>query len=310
MTKDLPIVTAIITTYNRANFIGRAIESVLAQTYGDFELIIVDDGSSDNTGEIVKGFRDQCIKYIRHDKNLGGQAARNTGIREAKGRYISFLDDDDQWLSTKIEKQVQRMEQCSLNVGLIYVGAEIIDKDGNVIEYQYPKIRGDVQYNLLLGSFFGSVTKALIKKECFDKVGLFDESLKSCQDWDMWKRISDFYEFDFVPEILAKIHLHGTQISSNYASLIPGRTRMVEKYEKDFIKYPKIYVIHLKRLGKLHCINGTWKLAFYWYKKVLEINKFEIIKILAWCFIEFPFLKIKNFKRFESKNNINENTSD
>lgn len=303
MNEKPPTVSVIISTYNRAHMVGRAIRSVLGQTYRDFELIVVNDASTDHTDEVLNSFNDKRIRYVRFGENRGGPAARNTGIKMARGKYIAFLDDDDEWLPAKLEKQVEKMKDVTGEVGLIYSGSEVIADDSNTIQRRYhPEQRGNVHKRLLLGPMVGSVSNVLVKKECFIKVGLFDESLKSCQDWDMWKRISDHYEFDFVPEILSRIHLHPDQISSDLASLIPGRERMVEKYIEEFREHPEILVVHLKRLGKLHCINGTWKGAAYWFKEALKVNIFEIIKISAWCIIRLPVVKFysraKNFRKY------------
>lgn len=304
MDKNVPTVSVIIPTYNRAHLVKRGIRSVLAQTYGDFELIIVDDASKDNTREVIKSFDDKRIRYICHKENRGAPATRNTGIRMARGVYIGLLDDDDEWLPTKLEKQIAKFGEVSSKVGLIYSGLEVMRADGHTIEtIYYPKYRGDVRVRLLLGTTIGSPTP-LIRTECFNKAGVFDESLKSCQDWDMWKRISEHYDFDFVPEVLARMYLHGNQISSDFSSMIPGRTRMVEKHMDEFQRHPDILVIHLKRLGKLHCINGTWREAVYWFRETLKVNIFEIFKILAWCLIELPrvkfFSRAKGFKRYRT----------
>ena len=100
-------VSVIITTYNRAHLVGKAIKSVLNQTFQDFELIVVDDGSTDNTEEVINSFNDTRIRYIRHKINKGGNAARNTGLRNSKGEYIAFLDSDDEWLPEKLERQLE-----------------------------------------------------------------------------------------------------------------------------------------------------------------------------------------------------------
>ncbi len=113
-----PTVSVIIPTYNRANLVSRAIKSVLNQTYQDFEIIVVDDCSEDNTEEIVKSFNDSRIRYIKHKKNKGGSAARNTGIKRARGKYIAFLDDDDEWLPSKLEKQIMLFEKLSKHYGV------------------------------------------------------------------------------------------------------------------------------------------------------------------------------------------------
>jgi len=301
MEKFTPLVSVVIPTHNRAHLLGRAIRSALQQTFSDFELIVVDDASTDETERIAKRFHDERLKYMRHASNLGAPVARNTGISNARGDYIGLLDDDDEWYPEKLEKQVLKFSEVSERVGLIYAGHEVRENNGRLLHIYLPESKGDVRLRLLLGTTIGSPTP-LIRKSCFEKVGLFDESLQSCQDWDMWKRISEHYEFDYVPEVLARTYLHKNQISSDYSALIPGRTRMVQKHWDDFQKHPGILTIHLKRLGKLHCINGTWKEAIYWFREVLKVNNLEILKILAWCILELPrvkfFSRAKNFKRY------------
>jgi len=112
-----PTVSVIIPTYNRAHLVGRSIQSVINQTYQDFEIIVVDDGSTDNTEDIIKEFqkKDKRIKHIKHNKNKGGSAARNTGIRAARGEYIAFLDSDDEWMPTKLEKQTSYFNHLEFN---------------------------------------------------------------------------------------------------------------------------------------------------------------------------------------------------
>jgi glycosyltransferase involved in cell wall biosynthesis len=293
MEKFAPLVSVVIPTHNRAHLLGRAVNSVLRQTFVDFELIVVDDASTDDTASVIGSLHDQRIKYTRHGLNLGAPAARNTGILSAQGDYIGLLDDDDEWYPEKLEKQVLKFSKVSEAAGLIYSGYEVRDSDGCLLRTYLPEARGDVHLRLLLGTTIGSPTP-LIRKACFQKAGLFDESLKSCQDWDMWKRISDHYEFDYVLEILAIGYRHEKQISSDFSSMIPGRTRMVEKHLAEFRKHPEILVIHLKRLGKMHCINGTWKEAIHWFYEALKVNPFEIFKIAAWCILELPRVKLSS----------------
>jgi len=295
-----PAITVVIPTHNRASFLKRAIDSVLSQTWKDFELIIVDDASTDNTAEIIRSYYDSRIVYIRHQENKGGSAARNSGILQAKGRYIALLDDDDEWAPTKLEKQFIKFQDVSEKVGIVYSGFEVKDQDRKVIERRLPEFKGNLYMRLLERNMIGGSSTPLIKRECFDAAGLFNESLRSCQDWDMWLRISKLYEFDFVPEIGTNIYLHGDQISEDFSSMIPGRSRMIETHMDEFSAYPGILVIHLKRMGKMHCINGTWKEAFAWFAKAIDVNHLEIIKISAWCLIELPRIKmLSKFKYFK-----------
>jgi len=127
-----PTVSVIIPAYNQANFIGKAIESVLRQTYQDFEIIVIDDGSTDNTEEITRGFKDKRVKYIKkYKKNRGISVARNIGIKTARGKYIALLDSDDEWLPEKLDKQINILQSESPEVGVVYSNLCYIDENGN-----------------------------------------------------------------------------------------------------------------------------------------------------------------------------------
>src|SRR4030042_1588084 len=199
----MPTVSVIIPTYNRAHLLNRAIKSILVQTFGDFEIIIVDDASTDNTERIVKSIDDKRILYIRHENNKGGSAARNTGIRQARGKYIAFLDSDDEWLPEKLEKQLKVFERSTNSVGLVYTGIIKESKQRRSVHQS----RENTAQAILAENYVGTTSTPLIKKECFLKTGLFDETLPSAQDWDMWIRIGQYYEFDFVTEQLVKYYL-------------------------------------------------------------------------------------------------------
>lgn len=189
MKSEYPLVSVIIPTHKRAHLLRRAIKSVLSQTWQDYELIVVDDASGDGTPDVIASFHDRRIKYVRHEMNRGGPAARNTGIGMARGRYIALLDDDDEWHATKLEKQINAFKEAANGVGFIYSGFEVRDENGEVVGTTLPAHRGNLHMNLLQRNMIGGSSVPLIKRECFDKVGFFDESLTSCQDWDMWMRI-------------------------------------------------------------------------------------------------------------------------
>jgi len=299
----MPIVSVVIPTYNRKLMLKRALDSVLNQTLKDIEIIVVDNASVDGTEAFIKNIQDPRIRYIKHETNRGGPAARNTGIKNAKAPFIALLDDDDECFPTKLEKQLEVFKQASVNTGLVYTSAEIYDESKQKRICVNPTgFRGQVYTRVLLGTIFGSAT-ILIKRECFDKVGVFDENLSSCQDWDMWLRIARYFEFDYVDEVLARVNMHGEQISTDYAKLIPGRTGMVKKHADEFKKYPDIYVTHLKRIGKLHCLNGTWPQGLGWFRDAIAVNPLEIVKITAWILFEWPrislFSQSKNFKKYK-----------
>jgi len=299
----MPVVSVVIPTHNRKLMLKRALDSVLNQTLKEIEVIVVDNASVDGTEVMVKSIPDGRISYFRHEINEGGPAARNTGIKKAKATLISLLDDDDEWFPEKLALQVAQIKNAETKIGLVYAGSEIYDETTQkILRVHSPRYRGRVYEQLLLNNILSSASM-LIKKECFDKVGVFDETLTSCQDWDMWLRIAEHFEFDYIDEVLVRINMHTEQISNDYAQLIPGRTRMVQKHAAEFKKYPKIYVVHLKRIGKLYCLNGTWSKSLNWFQQAIAVNPLEIFKITAWVLLEWPwvnlFSKSRNFKKYK-----------
>jgi len=289
--KRTPKVSVVLTTRDREDKLERSLASVLNQTFRDFELIVVDDASTDGTSEAVRSRGDDRITYIRHESHRGGPAARNTGIRAARGEFIAFLDDDDEWMSKKIEKELSALEGIPEEVGLVYCAAEVVnDTNGKVLLYHVSQGEGDVRERILAGPVAGCVSKVMVRRSCFEKAGYFDEALTSCQDWDMWMRVADHYRFKYVPDMLVRIYIHERQISKNFQKLIPGRTMMVKKHYDRFSKRPGVLVTHLKRLGKMHFINGTWAEGRRWFGEAMKVNPFETVKIAAWCVFELPFV--------------------
>ncbi|ASA78486.1 glycosyltransferase [Thermococcus sp. 5-4] len=250
-----PTVSVIIPTYNRANLLKRAIESVISQRFEDFELIVVDDASPDNTPEIVESINDTRIRYIRLKENSGGPVARNTGIKKARGKFIALLDDDDEWLPNRLEVQVRKFENLDREFGVVYGGFYYVSQqDGKILGKRLPRHRGDVYEHFLRENFIGSPT-LLIRRECFKRAGLFDPKLTSSQDWDMWLRIARYYKFDYVNEIVAKYYVHGRQISFNMGKYIPGRERFIRKH-LDIWRNPNVLSIHLSQMGLLLLLGG------------------------------------------------------
>ncbi|WP_051538017.1 glycosyltransferase family 2 protein [Butyrivibrio proteoclasticus] len=206
------LVSVIITTYNRSHILPRAIRNMLGQTYQNIELIVVDDASSDGTKEAVETIKDDRLRYIRNDNNIGVSHARNLGIEAARGTYIVYQDDDDLSRVDKLEKLLLTAERSPENVGLVYhetinhikKAEKINDQKAIVIPARAMadvKKRGFI-FPALLPWNFVACTSMMIKKSCFDKVGTFDESLFAFEDWDMTLRISREFDAEFIKEPL------------------------------------------------------------------------------------------------------------
>lgn len=270
-----PTVSVIIPTYNRANLLKRAIESVISQRFEDFELIVVDDASPDNTPEIVESINDTRIRYIRLKENSGGPVARNTGIKKARGKFIALLDDDDEWLPNRLEVQVRKFENLDREFGVVYGGFYYVSQqDGKILGKRLPRHRGDVYEHFLRENFIGSPT-LLIRRECFKRAGLFDPNLTSSQDWDMWLRIARYYKFDYVNEIVAKYYVHGRQISFNMGKYIPGRERFIRKH-LDIWRNPNVLSIHLSQMGLLLLLGGDPEKGLKYLTRSIAIAPFNM----------------------------------
>jgi glycosyltransferase involved in cell wall biosynthesis len=254
---DAPLISVVLPTFNREKYLPRAIKSVLNQTYKNLELIIVDDGSTDNTEEIVKGCSDKRIRYYKQELNKGGSAARNVGIKLAKGELISFQDSDDEWLPEKLERQVKKFSEVGDDVGVIYCGYEtVFERTNEVISKSIPDEKGNVYKRMFIGCITGALT-VIARASCFEKAGLFDERMQSCHDWDLWIRVARYYKFDYVPEILAKAYIHGKQLSTNLEVKIKGKEAILEKYREELIKDSSFYKKYLMGLYLQHAMVGN-----------------------------------------------------
>jgi len=267
-----PSVSVIIPTYNRQHMVGRALGSVLTQTCRNIEVIVVDDGSSDDTEYEIARIDDVRIRYMRHTINRGAPAARNSGFAAARGKYVAFLDSDDEWLPDKLEKQLQLFHGTTETVGVVYAGfSYVYEKTGEIISEVIPTRRGYVYEEMLRSCIIGSPTP-LIKRDCFEKTGLFDETLPGCQDWDMWIRLAQRYEFEFVPEILARHYAHGQQISVDLRAKIEGKGLVIKKYASELLRHPGIYGAHLEWLGILLSLAGDRRGARKHFIKAVRVT--------------------------------------
>ena len=279
----MPKVSVIIPTHNRAEYLRSSITSVLNQTYQDFEIIIVDDGSKDHTHEVVASFTDPRIKYIRHDTGKGDAGARNTGIINSSGDYIGFLDDDDQWLPTKLALQVTVLVNSPPHIGGVYTGHfDISGTDGTITNISYPVRRGDLSRYALIESCF-ITSCVLLKRECFEKVGLFDESIPYCNDRDMWIRIAKAFHFEYIKRPLVKYLIHKYKLSTNFKLAVEGREIILQKYHADFSRHKKAHAERYLTLGELYCYDGNAKKGRKAFLRAISICPFEIRGYYLYC---------------------------
>ncbi len=239
-----PLVSVVIPTYNSARFIAQAVQSVLAQAYHRYEIIVINDGSTDETKEVLRKF-DSHIQYL-YQENRGPAAARNAGIKVAQGEYICFLDADDVWLPNKLEVQLAFIEK-NREVGLIFSDEEEWDGEKVLHRSLLAKMlfRSDVlsqmpiqkAFRKLLIEDFIPTSMVMVRKACFAKAGLFDESLKVSEDRDMWCRIAAYFGIACLPLILGKKRVHESNISDN--AELTHRSR-IKLWENKRLQFPSL----------------------------------------------------------------------
>ena len=270
------LVSVIIPSHNRSLLLKRAIQSVLKQTYSELECIVIDDASIDDTDKVINSFNDERLRYYYNTENKGPSAARNIGIKRSEGDLIAFLDDDDEWMLTKLEKQVSLIHRLPKSFGLIYCWMDYIDNQGEVIHKHHPKLRGDVFSKVLDAQRIGGCPTLLVKKEVCEDVCGFDENLPRGNDGDFIRRICLRYKVDYIPEVLVKVYTgHGyPQIGMNNRIGIENhiKSQLVKliKFEDELKYYPKERSKILFDLGKNYGYLGYFYNSFIYYLKGLK----------------------------------------
>lgn len=225
----MPKVSVTIPAYNAMEYLPETLENVLRQTYEDFEVIVVNDGSSDETEQWVSQIEDSRVKLISQ-KNQGLAGARNTGISHAKGEYIAFLDADDLWEPTKLEKQLRVLEE-NPEVGLVYTWVAYINETGEPTGRVFKnQAEGYVWGKLIEHNIVESGSVAMVRSSCFETCGLFDRNLGSyIEDWDMWLRLATDYPFKVVKEPLVYYRQRPGSASRNWEAMAQSFQIVIEK---------------------------------------------------------------------------------
>ncbi len=228
MSPEHPLVSVIIPNYNHARFLGGAIRSVLEQTYRPVEVIVVDDGSTDNSGEVAAAFGDQ-IRYI-YQTNAGLSAARNTGLRAAKGELIGVLDADDMYEPNFLETLVTAL-QADPQADGVYCGYQFVDEANNPLPQieNRPVSPADLYPALLDGNFFVPES-VFLRRRVYDAVGFFDESLRACEDWDVWLRAAKQFRLIHSPHILTRHRVLAGSMSTDPLRMLTARLAVLKKH--------------------------------------------------------------------------------
>ncbi len=223
------MISVIIPNFNNGHYLGNAIQSVLSQTYNNFEIIVIDDGSTDNSRQVVGSFGNK-VRYIwQENKGLAG--ARNTGILAAQGELVGLLDADDEWLPGYLENMLLLAHRFP-NAAVYYCSAQGIDAEGNELPQIFggPTRQPEGLYQTLLRANFLIPSTILMRRSIILDVGLFDRSLRSCEDWDLWLRILPSHEIVGTNECLVRYRIHGNSLSTNPANMQNAVRLVIEKH--------------------------------------------------------------------------------
>lgn len=229
-----PCVSVLIPAYNRADYLLEAVDSALNQTFRDLEVVIVDDGSTDNTGQIAQGIQDPRVRYIRQE-NRGVSAALNTAWRAAKGKFLAMLGSDDVWLPNQLEQLVPVLE-ADANLGLVYARAQGMDAKGKPLPQILgapEKFPGRPLESILYGDFVCGIA-AVFRRDSLERLGGFNETMTGNEDWDLWIRLAEVSRFAYVNSILARYRMHPQSLTGGrslaYTRIINDRIRLIESY--------------------------------------------------------------------------------
>lgn len=266
------LVSVIIPTYNRAHLITRAIESVINQSYTNWELLVVDDASTDNTEEVVKKYAlDTRVKYIKANKNGGNAVARNLGVNAAKGAYISFVDSDDEYHPDYLEKALNKMETSAEDVYFLWAGTKTVGVDGvgkdSIWVPKHEKHPNQFLYELHVGIGRGF----MIKKECFDNLS-FDSKLRTAVDTDFLIRLRQNFNFTVLEEVLLTIHTQPESVRSNFSEKKKSYNIIIEKHSKLIDNDKDLRLKWYYKLLWLSLYDGDKGLALKAYKKIYNTS--------------------------------------
>jgi glycosyltransferase involved in cell wall biosynthesis len=237
----MPHISVILPTYNRAHLLGRAVQSVLQQTYRDLELIVVDDGSADETPAVVGQYTDARLHYVRHATRQGAAAARNTGVRVSRGTYLAFQDSDDEWLPSKLARQLDVFLRAGTEPGIVYCrfwdlrGRRALPTPSalQVARSRLPgarnRLSGDISTALLYGNWVTPQT-VIMPRVCFDAVGGFDTSFRQFEDWDFFLRLARHFRFLYLNQTLVRTYFTPGSVSVASEKLVPSLEQLVRKH--------------------------------------------------------------------------------
>jgi len=301
-----PLVSVIIPSYKRTTTLGRAIESVLNQTYKNIEIIIVDDNDEyseyrEETKKFMQPYiANYNIKYLKHKTNKNGAAARNTGIKNANGDYIAFLDDDDEFAPNKIELQISKISKLDDRWGGVYTGYICKNKNKIVMESGHLTEGNFKEELLMMKAGIGSGSTLLFKKKVLDELNGFNETFKRHQDWELLIRFFRKYKMGAVDKKLTIIHKDDSNNRPKAKTLEELKYKYLSCFEQDIITYPtniqhEIYKCHFLEVSRAYFKEKKIQRGYDFYKRAISNSNSSIReKLIVILSIIDGFVPIKD----------------
>lgn len=280
------LVSVIVPVYNRSHLVSETVQSILVQTYEPVEIILINDGSTDESLTILREYEQRFPTKIRviDQPNQGQIVARNNGIKMAKGSYIAFLDSDDVWVESKLERQLPLFEP---GVGLVFSGTEVIDEAGNTIRVEYADndLSGNIFPQLLVRNRMTGGT-VMVTAEALTSVGDFCTDFKAAENWDLWLRICKIYSARVVPDPLIKYRIHSSNMSGDGQLMLSAKRQIMEKYcnlnsnDAVIARYSRLaYADYHYREGLNHFSSAQYHLA---RKAFFSVFRFSLLYKDTW----------------------------
>ena len=273
-----PLVSIVTATYNMAHFIDAVMESITKQTYENWQHIIIDDGSEDDTSGCIKKYlHDERIEYY-YQENAGQTTAKNNGIKKAKGKYICFLDGDNIWELDKLQKQIDTFANISERYKIIFTEQLYIDGEGNkIFTPEIKRYSGRISAELLFENFV-TFNTVMVNRICFDELGLFDENLQRSIDYELWLRFSTKFDFYYMPDVTTYYRHHEGQMSQDKER----RFKVAGEIMTDFLKkHPglianstvnRAWGHSFTSRGRYYASKGDSQQAINYFIKALKCN--------------------------------------
>jgi glycosyltransferase involved in cell wall biosynthesis len=278
------LVSVIIPTYKRAHILPRAIKSVLNQTYSDLELIIVDDGSRDNTSAVVSGIKDKRIRYVELSENKGLSVARNSGLRVSQGKFVAFLDDDDEWIPDKLESSLEVFRKNKdTNIGLVYTNGYLVKKDKKNIFFKDSRhssiVYTDTQrhQNIFPTSISSPLLQfCMLPRNTVLKTGFFDECMRNWEDVDYFVRVALVFDVYFLNIPLAIIHEQDQHLGMVNADVMKSREYFFKKHRDKMSKDRNNLYRFTQKMARDWLVLGDKGLARRYFLKALKVKPYKI----------------------------------